>query len=58
LATALLIEPRFQDQELYFPSETESMRSLAYWEGAVTVLSADRSQHVGRGYVELTGYAR
>ncbi len=44
--------PLLDDQEL----DTRSSTGAAYWEGAVTVFR-DR-QHVGRGYLELTGYAQ
>jgi predicted secreted hydrolase len=46
---ALTLTPLLQDQELYFPGQSE----IAYWEGAVGV-SGDAT---GVGYVELTGYA-
>jgi len=42
------IEPLLDDQELV-------MRGVTYWEGAVT-LSRD-GRRIGRGYLELTGYA-
>ncbi|MFU8832859.1 MAG: lipocalin-like domain-containing protein, partial [Wenzhouxiangella sp.] len=32
-------------------------QSVRYWEGAVDVLDADTGQTVGRGYMELSGYA-
>lgn len=42
------IEPLIDDQELV-------MRGVTYWEGAVTLNQAGR--RIGRGYLELTGYA-
>jgi predicted secreted hydrolase len=42
------IEPLLEDQEL-------AMRGVTYWEGAVTLSRAGR--RIGRGYLELTGYA-
>ncbi|MEY4864135.1 MAG: hypothetical protein RLZ51_2230 [Pseudomonadota bacterium] len=42
------LEPLQDDQELV-------MRGLTYWEGAVTLRQAGR--RIGRGYLELTGYA-
>jgi predicted secreted hydrolase len=57
-AMTLLVQPRLLDQELYFPGETDAMRAIAYWEGAVAVRLEDSDQQVGVGYVELTGYAR
>jgi predicted secreted hydrolase len=45
------LEPLFDDQEL----DTRASTGTLYWEGAVRVLEAGRS--VGRGYLELTGYA-
>lgn len=44
----LVLEPLLDDQELV-------MRGVTYWEGAVTVKRA--GQRIGRGYLELTGYA-
>jgi predicted secreted hydrolase len=51
----LNLEPRLQDQELWFPNAAAGTGagSMAYWEGAVRV-GGDRT---GQGYVELTGYA-
>jgi predicted secreted hydrolase len=46
----IVVTPRLQDQELWFP---EAPGLLQYWEGAATI-SGDRS---GQAYVELTGYA-
>ena len=45
----LLIQPVFADQEF--------RHDARYWEGAVDVLDAASGQPLGRGYVELTGYA-
>ncbi len=47
----LAVEPLVADQEM--------RTSFTYWEGAVRVSGATRGRPVsGRGYVELTGYAR
>ena len=48
---ALSLEPLMDDQEIDARASTGGF----YWEGAVTVLAAGR--RVGRGYLELTGYA-
>ncbi|HEY0877664.1 MAG TPA: lipocalin-like domain-containing protein [Zeimonas sp.] len=45
------LEPLFDDQEL----DTRATTGVVYWEGAVRVFEHDRP--VGRGYLELTGYA-
>jgi len=45
---AYQIEPLLEDQELV-------MRGVTYWEGAVTLSREGR--RIGRGYLELTGYA-
>jgi predicted secreted hydrolase len=50
---ALEIEPAVADQEL----DTKRSTGLTYWEGSVRVLGANR-ELIGRGYVELTGYAQ
>ncbi len=51
LGKSYLVEPAVADQELRV--------SVRYWEGAVDVLDAARPErHLGRGYMELTGYAR
>lgn len=47
----LALQPLFDDQEL----DARSTTATIYWEGAVRVLEAGRE--VGRGYLELTGYA-
>jgi predicted secreted hydrolase len=40
-------------------SDQEMRTSFVYWEGAVSISGTSRSRPVaGRGYVELTGYAR
>lgn len=44
--------PLFDDQEL----ETQGSTGVTYWEGAVTVHESNRM--IGRGYLELTGYAQ
>jgi predicted secreted hydrolase len=50
-ALALEVRPLLADQEL--------MLSVRYWEGAVAVQGTSDGRPVaGRGYVELTGYAR
>ena len=46
------LQPMFDDQEL----ETRGSTGITYWEGAVTVTEAGRT--IGRGYLELTGYAQ
>jgi predicted secreted hydrolase len=46
------LQPVFDDQEL----ETRGSTGITYWEGAVTVTEAGRM--IGRGYLELTGYAQ
>jgi predicted secreted hydrolase len=45
------IEPLFDDQE----NDTRITTGAVYWEGAVTARRNGRA--VGRGYLELTGYA-
>jgi predicted secreted hydrolase len=47
----LELTPLFDDQEL----DSRSSTGTIYWEGAVVVREADRA--IGRGYLELTGYA-
>ena len=47
----LLLEPLFDDQEL----DSRASVGTIYWEGAVRTLVDERP--VGRGYLELTGYA-
>jgi predicted secreted hydrolase len=52
LRKSYLIQPVVADQEL-------RVRSARYWEGAVDVADADYPERrLGRGYMELTGYAR
>jgi predicted secreted hydrolase len=46
---ALRVEPVLRDQEMNV--------TVRYWEGAVDLYDADDGTLVGRGYVELTGYA-
>jgi predicted secreted hydrolase len=48
----LLLTPTVADQELIDPRGTST-----YWEGAVDVRDARTNNHLGVGYVELTGYA-
>ena len=45
------LQPLFDDQEL----DARASTGTIYWEGAVRVLESGRP--VGRGYLELTGYA-
>jgi predicted secreted hydrolase len=47
----LELRPLFDDQEL----DARGSTGTTYWEGAVTAFEAGR--RVGRGYLELTGYA-
>jgi predicted secreted hydrolase len=47
----IVLEPLFDDQEL----DARGSTGTTYWEGAVTALEGGR--RVGRGYLELTGYA-
>ena len=47
----LVLEPLFDDQEL----DARGSTGTVYWEGAVTAL--ENGRRVGRGYLELTGYA-
>ncbi len=47
----LMVQPLFDDQELDARGSTGTL----YWEGAVSVFEDGR--RVGRGYLELTGYA-
>jgi predicted secreted hydrolase len=50
-ALELEVAPLLADQEM--------RTSFVYWEGAVSLKGTSRSRHLsGRGYVELTGYAR
>jgi len=44
--------PRLADQE----NRGRRLKSMAYWEGSVDILDADR-RPLGQGFVELTGYA-
>jgi len=48
---SLELQPLFDDQEL----DARMSVGTIYWEGAVTVL--ENGREVGRGYLELTGYA-
>ena len=45
----LIVQPILKDQEF--------RHDATYWEGAVDVLDAESGRNLGRGYVELTGYA-
>ena len=46
------VEPLLEDAEL----DSRSSTSTIYWEGPVRLKAADGTP-VGRGYLELTGYA-
>jgi len=48
----VLLEPVLADQEL----DTMASTGVIYWEGAVEAMAG--GERVGRGYVELTGYAQ
>ncbi len=50
-ARSFTLQPLFDDQEL----DTRASTGTLYWEGAVRVVEGGRE--VGRGYMELTGYA-
>lgn len=51
----VVLTPVLADQEL----DTRSSTGNIYWEGAVSITSADSAgQVLGKGYVELTGYDR
>jgi len=55
LGIRLEIVPRLHNQEL----RTVKSTRVTYWEGAVDVSGiADNAEVTGRGYVELTGYAK
>jgi predicted secreted hydrolase len=45
------LRPLFDDQEL----DARGSTGTTYWEGAVTAF--ERGRRIGRGYLELTGYA-
>ena len=49
LGKSLIIQPIVKDQEF--------RHDATYWEGAVDVMDAESGRNLGRGYVELTGYA-
>ena len=49
LGRELMIQPVLADQEF--------RHDATYWEGAVDVKDPQSGQPLGRGYVELTGYA-
>ncbi len=50
----LMVTPKVQDQELYFPGQSAVLSSITtYWEGAVSIAGSVG----GEGYVELTGYS-
>jgi predicted secreted hydrolase len=48
----LELEPLMDNQEL----DARASTGTIYWEGAVRVRSAGGTGHIGRGYLELTGY--
>ncbi len=48
----LMLQPLLDDQEI----DASLSTGTVYWEGAVTAIEQGRK--VGRGYLELTGYAR
>ncbi len=50
-ARTITLEPLFDDQEL----DARASTGTIYWEGAVRAFEAGRT--IGRGYLELTGYA-
>jgi predicted secreted hydrolase len=51
----LTLSPTVKDQELI----TEASTRVTYWEGSVKVEGKFQGNPVkGRGYVELTGYAK
>lgn len=50
-ARTIVLEPLFDDQEL----DARAGTGVLYWEGAVRASENGRS--IGRGYLELTGYA-
>ncbi len=52
---ALTVDPALEDQEL----RTEGSTGVTYWEGAVVARGEKGGRPVeGRGYLEMTGYAR
>jgi predicted secreted hydrolase len=51
-ALDLVLVPTVRDQEL-----ANLAGGTSYWEGAVDVNDARSGEHLGVGYVELTGYA-
>jgi predicted secreted hydrolase len=51
-ALELTLEPLIDDQE----SDTRASVGAVYWEGAVRAMADGKL--AGRGYLELTGYAR
>ncbi|MDQ2871745.1 MAG: carotenoid 1,2-hydratase [Candidatus Eremiobacteraeota bacterium] len=52
IARELRLTPTVADQEL-----VDASGGVTYWEGAVDVTDARNGNHLGVGYVELTGYA-
>jgi predicted secreted hydrolase len=55
VAQRLRIEGRVLDLHPLFDDQELVMRGVTYWEGAVRI--SERGQAIGRGYLELTGYA-
>ena len=52
---ALCVEPAFDSQEM----ATDATTGITYWEGAINVSGRRGETDVaGRGYLELTGYAK
>jgi predicted secreted hydrolase len=52
-ARTLLVEPLMHDAEL----DSRASTGTIYWEGPVRVRAEPDGREVGRGYLELTGYA-
>jgi predicted secreted hydrolase len=52
-ARTFIVEPVMNDAEL----DSRSSTGTIYWEGPVRLLSEPDGQELGRGYLELTGYA-
>jgi predicted secreted hydrolase len=48
----IVLEPLMDDQE----NDTRQTTGAVYWEGAVR--ASARGQHIGKGYLELTGYGQ
>jgi len=50
----IVLDPMMDDQEL----DSRASTGAIYWEGAVRIRNEDAGPKIGRGYLELTGYAR